>query len=157
MNKVKVLLIILGLLSVSISKAYYSEFKFKNNQFHIGYNQIKIIETFDVMEQYELDTTYQKDVKIKNNGNVDCYVRVLIVASDESQVASYHLNLNDFEKINDYYYYKKILKVNEVTPSILQSIHTSNKLLEAFNIYVYCESVQSYGYNSAYEAFKDLK
>lgn len=158
MNKITVLFIILGLLlSISVSKAYFSEYQIKNNSFKIGYNQIKIIETFDMIEHYELDKTYQKDVKIKNTGNVDCYVRVLIVCSDESKVASYELNLDDFEKIDDYYYYKKILKVNEITPSLLKSIHTSNKLLEAFNIYVYCESVQSYGYDDAYEAFKDLK
>ena len=64
-------------------------------------------------ELYEGEREDAKEVVISNTGKTNMIVRVGIFGPDEMQAPSYNRNL--WEKIGDYYYYKKILAPGEDT------------------------------------------
>ncbi len=103
-----------------------------------------------------------KDVKIRNTGKDDCYVRVLSLFSDSDmeKYCTVNYNTTDFtyNKNDGYYYYKKVLKKGETTPSLFTTVTISKNIpqdeIRKFDIIVYQESYQSYGFDS-YQAAWD--
>lgn len=151
-------LVLLFISFFSLSNSYFTDTKEKDNKVTIGNNDIKIIETFNEPDDYIINKTYTKTVQFQNIGNVDCYVRAIVVPSNSDMVSSMNFDTSNWSKNGDYYYYSKALKPNESTSQLLKSVTIAN--VEdplAFEVYVYVESVQSETYESAYEAFNDIK
>ena len=154
--KFGLLLLVISMIA-TYSKAYFTDMKQQQNKIKMGYNEIKIIEEFEQLDHYEINKTYKKKVTINNTGSIPCFVRVFIAASDMKYLSNLNLNSQDWQKIDDYYYYKNQVHPKESTTAILSDVTIANELnLSDFEIYVYCESVQSEGYKNAYEAFQDI-
>lgn len=145
--------------------AYLSAQTGKINRFTFGENVIETDEHFPDPDP-KPGGTVEKDVKVKNTGDVPCFVRTKILFSndDAGLVSTLDINTADWEKNNTdgYYYYKHILPVNVSTSSLMKTVKIADNAdldgLDDFDIIVYSESVQSDGYTDAQylEAFKGL-
>ena len=88
MMKHKKLIITLSVLmcvlfvSVGVTLAYMTDNREKENTVTVGYDSIEIVEDFSTPAKQTQETTYKKEVKIRNNGNVPCYIRVYVDFSD---------------------------------------------------------------------------
>lgn len=90
------------ILAVTISAviAYYTNSDKNNNEFTVGDNENKIIETFNPPDNQENGSNrYLKEVSVQNTGSVDCYVRLYVDFSD-SEIMSYS-KLSDDENLTD--------------------------------------------------------
>lgn len=140
------------------SKAFFSHSAEIENKIVVGFNDNKIVENFDEVEDWQPNTTYTKEVQVTNTGNVDCYVRALVVASDDTYVKQLNFDFTNWTKNGDYYYYNLILEPNQSTTQLLKSVTTkSTTEKEPFDVYVYVETVQCEGYSSAIDAFSKIK
>ena len=176
MNKNKIkktlpLLLMLAVLFVGVAgvSAYFMDGDTATNSVEVGGNTVDIVEEFDPPEEIEPGTAITKDVKIKNEGPNDCYVRVMAVFSDsdmEKHCTLEGLNKEDFvyDDTDGYYYYKKVLPSGSITPSLFTSVLVSESIpeneIKEFDIIVYAESYQSEGhdtYQSAWAEFKKNK
>lgn len=133
-NKIKLkilisflLILILGVSVCPKSIAYLSwtNEEILENIFKISKPNIEVEEKFDF--------EHKKDIKVKNTGNTDVYVRVALSSfltdenCDEENCTRYPLNrrVTDFNldsnwlKIDDYYYYRKVLAEGDITTDLL--------------------------------------
>lgn len=132
------------------------------NTSSVGGNRVELIEVFDPPSKLEPGVTFSKDVKVKNIGLNDCYVRIKAVFTDSDMGDYCTLDFNDSEyeynELDGYYYYKKILKKDEETSSLFTTVSLSNSIPESeikdFDILVYTETYQSYGFDDYREAWK---
>lgn len=96
-----------------------------------------------------------ENIKIKNDGTSDCYIRVRLVPqwSDPSlSISDVNISIGgDWKKEKDYYYYKKVLKEGEVTKDLIKSIDFSTIEGATFTLKVVAEGVQT-----TYQAWKDV-
>lgn len=84
------------LVAVGVVLAYMTDNRDKANSFTVGYDSIEIIEDFAAPPAQSTETIYKKQVQIKNNGNVPCYIRVYADFSDSSiRNGSYFSNSDD--------------------------------------------------------------
>lgn len=84
------------LVTVGVVLAYMTDNRDKGNSFTVGYDSIEIIEDFAAPPAQSTETIYKKQVQIKNNGNVPCYIRVYVDFSDSSiRNGSYFSNSDD--------------------------------------------------------------
>ena len=76
----------------------------------------------------------------------------------KSIVPNYNTTDFTYNKNDGYYYYKKVLKKGETTPSLFTTVTISKNIpqdeIRKFDIIVYQESYQSYGFDS-YQAAWD--
>ena len=72
------------LIMVPFSIAYLTHVETRENRITIGQNDVMIEEDFTPPKQWQPDTTYEKDVKVRNTGSVPCYVRVYTALSDHT-------------------------------------------------------------------------
>lgn len=159
-----------GVSSIGSTAAYLSDDESKTNIVSIGEQKIRITEEFDPPETPEVGVnTYKKDVKVTNTGDVPCYARVFIEFSDNDVrgVSSFSADgttyypLSEFKNhlpegwvyiedaadaLSPYYYYTLPIEKNASTPSLIKSVKTTFATaedIEAFDILVYAESVQT--------------
>lgn len=145
-------------LSLNISEAYLSSTKIKKATLTIGDNNVMIVETFTPPVTWQSNTSYAKDVKVKNNGSVDCYIRVLAEVSDADIPATMNIDTDSWSKKDGYYYYKYIVPSGTITKALFTQVSIGNaKIDKDFEIIIYAESVQSNGYTNAYAAFADIQ
>lgn len=76
------------LVSVGVTLAYLTDNREKENTVTVGYDSIEILEDFSAPAEQSKETTYKKEIKISNTGNVPCYVRVYVDFSD-SKIRNY--------------------------------------------------------------------
>ena len=69
------------------STAYLSHVETKDNPITIGQYDIMIEEKFTPPKEWQPNTTYKKDVKIRNTGTVPCYIRVYAALSDAPRLS----------------------------------------------------------------------
>ena len=158
-----------GLVNMPGILAYMTDGGELTNTLTVGENIIEVDENFPDPEIETGENTYTKDVKVKNTGDVPCYVRVFLEFSDndvrgESKVSpdgTTFYTMSEFNShlpegwvyVNDaadalapYYYYTAPLAVNASTPSLIKSVKTTFATadnIEPFDIYVYAESIQT--------------
>ena len=139
------------------------------NKIAVGENSIEIEEIFNRPPLETGTNKIVKDVKIKNNGNIPCFIRVIMEFSDndvrnESTMSSDGVNfypeeqfrenlpsgwvyVNSDESISPgYYYYTLPVGVGDSTSSLLKFINTtfsSEDKVEPFDVLVYAESIQT--------------
>ena len=142
----------------SYSTAFFSHSVKKDNKIVVGFNDNKIVENFEDVDDWKPNTTYTKEVSVTNTGNVDCYVRAFVGASDSSMVQQLNFDTTSWTKNGDYYYYNSVLEPNQTTPQLLKTVKTASvSEPKAFEVYVYVETVQAEGYTSAINAFSAIK
>ena len=87
--------------------------------------------TTEIEEEFP-EAEVKKNVKIKNTGNVDAYIRVALeaawkdgdmIAARPVEVTDYaeDLNLTDWFKAGDYYYYKYIVPPGMLTTNLINT------------------------------------
>lgn len=169
-------LILFVLLTVTLSIggtiAYFTHIDADTNKLQVGFNEIEIEENFvPPTELTSGDNLFEKQVKITNTGNVDCYVRVFMEFSEGTIDAMSKLSANgkdyytseEYKTTNtpdgwvfvskeynpvlrDYYYYTEPLAPGKSTTLLLYSVKTtfpSAEEVDDFEIIVYSESVQT--------------
>lgn len=126
---------------------------------------VEIEENFEPPEVLEPGTSFTKDVKVKNLGPSNAYVRVFAVFSDSEMEKYCTVDWNNTDFIyNDedgYWYYKKSLSANgtdSITKSLFTTVTLSNEIPENkirdFEILVYAEGFQSEGFATYEEAWR---
>jgi len=152
--------------------AYFTYADYNANKLNVGYNEISILEDFEAPEELKQgENVYKKEIKIKNTGNVDTYVRVFLdFSTGTSRDASFFSsdgttftkvdeytvkNWDYVDEIEDaslsgYYYYLLPLAPGEETTVLLDSVKTvfANAAdVEEYEIIVYAESIQTHDYD----------
>lgn len=177
-----VLALLLCIVSVSASFALFSSWKTATNNLSVGHNEIEVVEEFDPPPKLEKDTKFQKTVKVKNTGNVPCYVRVFAEFSDSEikKIASFSADGKSFTSVSEYqknppkgwvydastsyYYYTKPVQPDEETPALFHSIQVvfpNEQSVREFQVIVTADSIQTAGsdgaeignYRTAWETF----
>lgn len=127
------------------------------NPFTIGENTSHIEEEFGSYDSFEAGKDYTKKVSVKNDGSVDCYVRVFAEIEDPDTASAVDIDFNTSDwtakQPDGYYYYKKIIKANESTVPLFTQI-TAKKDVDEFQMIVFSETVQSDGSSDAVSAFR---
>ena len=133
------------------------------NEFDIGIVRPEIIETFDS------ENNIKEDVAIKNSGNVPIYVRTAVVIKwkdntgrildvlpqkNTDYTISFSSSENWIESQDGFYYYKKILNVNDRTDVLIeectQIIDYNDRILE---VSIITQGIQAEPPNAAEEAW----
>jgi len=152
--------------------AYLTDDDTEINILSPGDNKIEIIERFDPPEELkEGVNTFNKAIKIKNTGDVDCFVRVFVEFTDAkirdiSKVSPDGTNFYSINELKDhlptgwvyeatgdlgpYYYYTTPIAPNESTPELIKQVKTTFESaidVKPFDIIVYAESVQTLNNN----------
>ena len=135
------------------------------NRLTFGQNIIETEEEFPTPDPRPGDSI-EKKVRVKNTGDVPCFVRTRILFSngEAEGVSTLELNTTDWtERQEDgYHYYKHILPVGKNSADLLTAVKIADSAhleeLKDFQIIVYSESVQSEGYEEGQfrEAFESL-
>lgn len=167
-KKLTVLLAVLLLAGAAASAgiyAYLSAEDSRVNRLTFGQNIIETEEEFTTPDPRPGDSI-EKKVRVKNTGDVPCFVRTRILFSngEAEGVSTLELNTTDWtERQEDgYHYYKHILPVGKNSADLLTAVKIADSAhleeLKDFQIIVYSESVQSEGYGEGQfrEAFESL-
>lgn len=150
-------------LAIGGINAYLTDSDMAVNTIPVGYNEIVPYEEFDLGDGI-------KTPRAKNTGDVSCYVRARVTASD-SRAADDGLwfgssKYDGFD--HDYWYdggdgwlyYYKFIMPGEETHPVITSISADGTFTEDFEdltVDVIFESVQSEGHADAEEAFADIQ
>ena len=129
------------------------------NRLSCGYNSAVIIENYEAPETFAKGESYTKEVSVRNEGSVPCYVRVFAEVSDpeERDAIDIDYNTSDWIKKSDgYYYYSRILNTGEESTPLFKTL-TAESDADGFKIICYSETVQAYGFGSAQEAFEKIR
>lgn len=140
--------------SFGISYAFLIDKVYVPNSFTVGETTIQVAEEFTPPDKLEPGIEFTKKPWVVNEGNLPCFVRVQITFSDNKaeEFSSLDINLTDWEKQSDgYYYYKKLLKPGEKTTSLFTKVTIKDKKTDGsnyqesdmidFNLLVYGEAV----------------
>jgi len=106
---------------VATTNAYLSDYDDEINRFTTSPVTTEIVEIFPEPELGKAT----KVVQIKNTGEQNCYVRCLIVASDDTMDVEFeNSEYKQFWELHEdgYYYYKAILESGETTEPVLSSV-----------------------------------
>ncbi|MBR6385454.1 MAG: hypothetical protein IKS03_04955 [Ruminococcus sp.] len=171
--KLKNIILIISLVIIfliSSSMAYFSGSEKISNRLH-GYSEndnniykYLRIETDENFQQPENSDIFMKDIKIKNTGNTDCFVRVrLEFSSSEYENISFfsyskeknsdtYIPAKDLKNYppenwvysDGFYYYKNLLPPNDSTESLIKWVKTvfpENIKDKNYHIFVYAEAI----------------
>lgn len=152
-----VLLAVILLISADVAAALLIARHSLDNDFTAGENISSIEEKFDEYEEFKAGETYEKNVAVRNEGSVDCYVRVFAEVEDPIVSESLKIDFNDrewTEKQSDgFYYYRKVLRPGEATEPLFTQI-TAAKDIDSFRMICYSETVQAEGSTDSVSAFR---
>lgn len=160
-----IVLSLCGLLALCLAAgsiaAYLTDADQAINTVTVGSNEIEIIEEFTPPDEVYPGDVIPKDVKVKNTGLSDCYVRVAAVFSDTgmSNFCTVDWNTTDwvYNENDGYWYYKKAISEGESTSSLFTTVTVSNSVnwdtYKNFDIFVYAESYQANGHDNYTDAW----
>ena len=130
------------------------------NNFSVGENTSHIEEKFGSYEAFKNGQSYEKEVAVVNDGNVDCYVRVFAEIEDPDVAAGIDIDFNTAdwtEKQTDgFYYYKKSISPGEKTSPLFTTL-AATKDTDEFQMICYSETVQVAGASGYMDAFSVVK
>ena len=130
------------------------------NRLSCGHNTAGIVESYAPPASFAKGDEVIKEVKVKNEGSVPCYVRVFAEVSDPDERDTLELNIDSSawsEKSSDgYYYYRHVLPPGSTTAPLLKAV-TAKADVSGFKIICYSETVQAEGFNNAQEAFEKIR
>ena len=129
------------------------------NRLSCGHNTAGIVESYAPPSSFAKGDEITKEVKVKNEGSVPCYVRVFAEVCDpeERDAIDIDYNTSDWIKKSDgYYYYSRILNTGEESAPLFKTL-TAKADADGFKIICYSETVQAYGFGSAQAAFEKIR
>lgn len=174
-NKFAIILSCVLALAVCITGvvAYLADADWANNHLMIGGNRITVEEGFIPPPALEPGVSFTKNVRVKNTGLSDCYVRVMAVftTSDMEKYCEVDWNTTDwvYNSEDNYWYYPQSISEGNKTPSLFTKVTIKEfydfdgngtededeiipeSIMQDFDIIVYAESYQSEGF-SEYQA-----
>ena len=146
-----------------IAYAWLIDRKEAENIVQFAGNDIHIQEEFDPPQDPNPGDVIAKRPCIINDSDTDVFVRVMVQFSDSDagkQCEPLVINSGWNRKADGYYYYDEKLHAGESTTGIFDNIVIKESVkkeeLIPFDVLVYAESVQAYGFSSAQEAFDTL-
>lgn len=143
------------------STAYLSHVETKDNLITIGNNDIMIEEDFIPPKAWQSNTTYKKDVKIRNTGTVPCFIRVYVALSDKDVPGELNIDTARWIQSSDgYWYYNGIIEPGANSPSLFTKVtirDANAEQLKTFDVIIYAESVQAEGYSDIWDAFAGVQ
>lgn len=152
-----IILICIISIIIPIAAAFLLSEDSLQNPFTVGENQSHIEEDFGSYDSFEAGKDYTKKVSVKNDGSVDCYVRVFAEVEDPEVAAAVDVDFNTTDwtakQPDGFYYYKKIIKANESTVPLFTQI-TAKKDVDEFQMIVFSETVQADGAADPVGAFR---
>lgn len=163
-------LIFLFFICIGGTYAYFTYKSSIKNQFSIGYNEITIKENYNPPDEIKVgETVFKKNIKVKNTGNIPCYIRIFCEFS-ESDMKKYAELTQDgitwfnADKLKDnlmegwvfvrddsilggYYYYTNAVEKNRETPQLFDKVRITipdnqGDNIKDFDIITYAESIQ---------------
>ena len=152
-------LFLLCLMLVGVTAGFLVSTDSALNRLSSGHNTAGIVESYAPPPSFAKGDEITKEVKVKNEGSVPCYVRVFAEVSDpeERDAIDIDYNTSDWIKSSDgYYYYSRILKAGEESTPLFKTL-TAKADADGFKIICYSETVQAYGFGSAQEAFEKIR
>ncbi len=151
------LLTVILLISAEAAAALLICQHYLGNDFTIGENVNCIEEKFDEYEQFEAGEVYEKEVTVRNTGNVDCYVRVFAEVEDPLIAETLGIDFNEddwTEKQDDgFYYYRKVLSAGNATEPLFTRI-IAEEDTNRFRMICYSETIQAEGSADSMSAFR---
>lgn len=146
-----------------IAYAWLIDQKEAENIVRFAGNDIHIQEEFDPPQDPNPGDVIAKRPCIINDSDTDVFVRVMVQFSDSDarkQCEPLVINSGWNREADGYYYYDEKLHAGESTTRIFDNIVIKESVkkeeLIPFDVLVYAESVQAYGFSSAQEAFDTL-
>ncbi len=136
--------------------AFLSDNSQINNQFIVGYNTTTVEEDFPTPTPVPSGGNVAKTVRVRNQGDVPCYIRVALSYS-EDLVTLNGLDTDNWVYGEDgYYYYKNVVDVGDSTTDLFTSV-TINGEAEASELVVnvYEESVQTVDGSNPYTDYEE--
>lgn len=142
-----------GMLTLSVS-AFLSNTTVAENHFTVGKESSHIEERFDVYDGFQKGESYTKDVRVKNDGTVSCYVRMFAEIQDPyiREMIDVDYNLDYWKKKGNYYYYISVLNPGETTEPLFTKL-TANEDINDFKMICCSQSIQADGFSDALSAF----
>ena len=129
------------------------------NRLSCGYNTAEIVENYVPLSSFAKGEEVTKEVKVRNEGSVPCYVRVFAEISrpEAREAIDVDFSTSDWSKMSDgYYYYSRVLNAGEESSSLFTTL-TAKENVSDFEMICYSESVQAYGFAGAKEAFEAIR
>ena len=157
--------------------AYLIDADRAKNEITIGSNTIQIEEEFTPPAEVKPGVTFTKNVKVKNTGPTDCYVRIKAVftTSDMEKFCEVDWNTTDwiYSPADNYWYYPRYICEGEKTPSLFTKVSVKERydfdgdgteedgeiipeaVIQDFDIIVYAESYQAGEFRDYENAYLD--
>ena len=148
---------VIGACFVGSTFAYFKDTKEATNNFSMHNVTTEIVENFEKVEGS--DTSFTKEVAVKNTDVTDCLVRVRVnvtPATSESNIKIDNMTYDEFlascTQNSDWYYnaedgffyYMDALSAGETTSNLMNTVDIIDAdAMEDFDIIVYEESVQT--------------
>ena len=129
------------------------------NRLSCGYNSAVITEKYEAPETIAKGESCTKEVSVRNEGSVPCYVRVFAEVSNPKTRAVLDVDYNTScwsKKSDGYYYYSRILNAGEVSEPLFTTL-TARETINDFEMICYSETVQAYGFAGPKEAFAAIR
>lgn len=146
-RRAALLLLAAALCLPAASYAFLTAERQKINQAVMGENTTTVEERFEEPDPLEPGQTHGiiKEITVKNQQNVPCYVRARILAEDTEVSCSWKdLNTEEWRQLGEYYYYTEELEPGESTTPLAGLLALrGEEAREEFRIFVYEESVQA--------------
>lgn len=140
-------------LSAAGTYAYLTDLDRAENELSVTENEIHIEEVFEPPNKPEPGCVIKKMPSIVNDSDVAVYVRVSVKFSNSAaEKICQPLVINEhWEKKSDgYYYYDKKLEAGARTEALFREIVLKSDItqeqIQPFDVLVYAESVQSFGF-----------
>ena len=167
MKKRIIMLLLLSMLAVGttgvVTYAYLTDTDSRENQLKVTENQIHIEEDFEPPKNPQPGDVIKKKPCVVNDSDIPVYVRVSIHFSDsrgKAQCQPLQINSGWTAAEDGFYYYQKQVSPGQKTDNLFENItlrSTEEKgELVPFDVLIYAESVQCFGFESAEEAFGAL-
>ena len=152
-------LFLLCLMLVGVTAGFLISTDSVTNRLSCGYNTAEIVENYVPLSSFAKGEEVTKEVKVRNEGSVPCYVRVFAEISrpEAREAIDVDFSTSDWSKMSDgYYYYSRVLNAGEESSSLYTTL-TAKENVSDFEMICYSESVQSYGFAGAKEAFEAIR
>ena len=152
-------LFLLCLMLVGVTAGFLISTDSVTNRLSCGYNTAEIVENYVPLSSFAKGEEVTKEVKVRNEGSVPCYVRVFAEISrpEAREAVDVDYSTSDWSKMSDgYYYYSRVLNAGEESSPLFTTL-TAKENVSDFEMICYSESVQAYGFAGAKEAFEAIR
>ena len=167
MKRKIMILFVLGCMTVlgtgAVTYAYLTDDDVKQNEILPVENKTHIEEEFHPPQDPEPGKVIVKRPWVVNDSQVPVYVRIKVRFSDskgEAQCQPLQIHKKWKQNKDGYYYYEDILAAGAKTEPLFDKIQLKPDLIKEeicpFDLLVYAESVQAYGFTGAETAFAAL-